>query len=288
MLCLTVEWLSVSESSLLLPTTPYYSLLLPITSYYFPLLPSAPYYSLLLATTRYNSLLLPTTPYYFLLLPTTPFCSLLLPTTPFYSLLLPTTPYYSLLLPSTSYYFLLLSTTSYLLLHNTPYYSLLFPTIPYYFLLFPTREARNRANKGRMNLNKSGQMWTKPKPQTKLFFKANLPFIVFFGGIFNRSGVVEAVLQSALWFIDSFSQSVSQPFPPNIQNIINHKPEELGSWNLRECSPPTTYHMSHVACLVLCVTMSCVICHMSHIFFFFYKVLKLIGGGSLINGAYPV
>ena len=44
---------------------------------------------------------------------------------------------------------------------------------------------------------------------------------------FNRPGVAGAVLQSAS-FTQSLSHSVSQPFPPNLQNIINHKPEELG------------------------------------------------------------
>ena len=37
--------------------------------------------------------------------------------------------------------------------------------------------------------------------------------------------------------------------------------------------------------------MSCVTCHVSHVtiyFFFFDNVVKLIGGGSVINGAYPV
>ena len=37
------------------------------------------------------------------------------------------------------------------------------------------------------------------------------------------------------------------------------------------------YHMSRVTC------------YMSHVhFFFFYKVVKLIGGGSVINEAYPI
>ena len=47
----------------------------------------------------------------------------------------------------------------------------------------------------------------------------------------------------------------------------------------RECSPPTTCHMSYVTC-----HMSCVAC----IFFFLDIVVKLIGGGSVINGAYLV
>ena len=32
----------------------------------------------------------------------------------------------------------------------------------------------------------------------------------------------------------------------------------------------------------------CVTCHMSSIIFSFYKVVDLVGGGSVINGAYPV
>ena len=55
-----------------------------------------------------------------------------------------------------------------------------------------------------------------------------------------------------------------------------------------------TCHMSHITCpvsRVMChmirVTchMSCVTCNL--VLFIFYKVLKLIGGGSVVNGAYP-
>ena len=45
--------------------------------------------------------------------------------------------------------------------------------------------------------------------------------------LFNRPGVARAVLHTALLLI----QSVSQPFPPNLQNIINHKQLELGISN---------------------------------------------------------
>ena len=47
-------------------------------------------------------------------------------------------------------------------------------------------------------------------------------------------------------------------------------------------------HMSHVTCHMSHVTcqMSCVPCHI--FFFFFDKVVKLMGGGSFINGADPV
>ena len=41
-------------------------------------------------------------------------------------------------------------------------------------------------------------------------------------------------------------------------------------------------HLSGILCQVFCVR-----CHMSYIYFF-YKVVELVGGGSVINGAYPV
>ena len=54
------------------------------------------------------------------------------------------------------------------------------------------------------------------------------------------------------------------------------------------------YHMSHVithmSC-VICCHISHVMCHISHItchlflYFFFYKVVNLVGGGFIINGA---
>ena len=45
---------------------------------------------------------------------------------------------------------------------------------------------------------------------------------------------------------DLFSQSASQPFPPNLLNILNHKTEELGSWNFERVF--TLHNMSHVTC----------------------------------------
>ena len=54
-----------------------------------------------------------------------------------------------------------------------------------------------------------------------------------------------------------------------------------------------TCHVSHVTCHVSCVMchVSHVTCHMSHVkcnkshFFFSDKLVKLVGGGSVINGA---
>ena len=72
--------------------------------------------------------------------------------------------------------------------------------------------------------------------------------------IFNRPGLAGAVLQSTSWLIHSLIQSVREPFPPNHQNIINQKPEELGC-------------MSRVMCYMSCVTWHVTVtCHMSNFF----------------------
>ena len=41
--------------------------------------------------------------------------------------------------------------------------------------------------------------------------------------IVNRPGVAGAVLHTASSLINSFINSVSEPFPPDLHNIINHK-----------------------------------------------------------------
>ena len=53
---------------------------------------------------------------------------------------------------------------------------------------------------------------------------------------------------------------MSQPFTPNLQNIINSKPLKLERLF-------TQHPMSHVRCYISCVTchMSCVTCHVSHV-----------------------
>jgi hypothetical protein len=91
-------------------------------------------------------------------------------------------------------------------------------------------------------------------------FKKNTESLIWFlsehvvESIFNRPGVAGAVLQSASLLI----HSLSQPFLPNLQNIINHKKEKLGSWNFEEMF--TSPNMSLVTCHV-----SCVMCHVSHV-----------------------
>ena len=68
---------------------------------------------------------------------------------------------------------------------------------------------------------------------------------------------------------------------------------------LRECSPLIMCHMSCVTYHMLFGTSHMshahVLCHMSDIYiyihiyiFFFYKSVKLVSGGSVINRAYPV
>ena len=51
----------------------------------------------------------------------------------------------------------------------------------------------------------------------------------------------------------------------------------------RKSSPLPTFHLSYVTCHV-----SHVKCHILFIYIFFYKVVKLLGGGSIINEADPV
>ena len=63
---------------------------------------------------------------------------------------------------------------------------------------------------------------------------------------------------------------------PSFPNCMSSGPEIF-----RECLPPFKCHMSYVTCHV-----SHVMCHMSHLVL--DKVVELVGGGSVINGAYPV
>ena len=97
--------------------------------------------------------------------------------------------------------------------------------------------------------------------------------------IINRPVLAGAVLQTA----SSLINLLIHPFPPNLQHIINPKPLELGSWNFERMFTP-----HHVSC-VICHA-SHVRCHVSCVMFFFFsdRVVELVGGGSVINGAYPV
>ena len=110
--------------------------------------------------------------------------------------------------------------------------------------------------------------------------------------VFNRPCVAGAVIEEKNFVTHSLIQSVSHPFPQNLQNAFTPKPSELGSGHLRECSPPTNCHLTHVICHISSVTcyLPPVTCHLSHVMFFvcfivFYKLEKLFGRGSVINGA---
>ena len=62
-----------------------------------------------------------------------------------------------------------------------------------------------------------------------------------------------------------------------------------GAEILRECSPPTMCHMSHIPGHMLCLR-----CQVSQVVYFFFfsfakaVLVELVVGGSLINGAYSV
>ena len=62
--------------------------------------------------------------------------------------------------------------------------------------------------------------------------------------------------------INSVSNKLSHPFPPNLQNIITPKPLELGTWSLRQCSSPPACHVRCQVSGVRC-QVSGVRCHMS-------------------------
>ena len=49
---------------------------------------------------------------------------------------------------------------------------------------------------------------------------------------------------------------------------------------------PSTCQMSHVTCHMSCVTFH--VSHATMLFLFWYKVVKLVCGGCVIIGAYPV
>ena len=96
----------------------------------------------------------------------------------------------------------------------------------------------------------------------------------------NRPGVAGAVLQTS--FIHSFIAMHLVILVLNIfkmPSLENRKIQRVES--LRECSPRTTCCMSPVMCHISHVTCQ-------HIFFIFYKVVKPVGGGSVINGVYTV
>ena len=75
-----------------------------------------------------------------------------------------------------------------------------------------------------------------------------------------------------------------------LQNTVSPKPQELRGWTFKRMFTPHT--VSHVTCQMSPVILhvSYVTCHMSCVmlfFYFFYKVVELVGWGSVINRATP-
>ena len=80
-------------------------------------------------------------------------------------------------------------------------------------------------------------------------------------------------------FYKHLRYSLSDPIVQNLQDTVYPKPEELESWTFERMFTPNMCHMH----------MSHVMRHVSLFFFScFYKAVELVGGGSVINGAYFV
>ena len=91
-------------------------------------------------------------------------------------------------------------------------------------------------------------------------------------GCFKVMFVIHYLTRRVILFLKIFKTS-------SLQNRMSY-----GGEIVIEGSPPPTYQMSRVTCHVSHVT-----CHPPYFFFFFflYKVVKLIDGGSVINGTSP-
>ena len=79
-----------------------------------------------------------------------------------------------------------------------------------------------------------------------LYLKFFLPFS-FWHLWFSFSHSSKKVRYSEYYMINW----LGEPFPPNLQNIIHHKSQELGIWNFERMFTPS--HMSHVICHMSCV-----------------------------------
>ena len=119
--------------------------------------------------------------------------------------------------------------------------------------------------------------------------KLKYRFLLLFIQVFNRPSVAVAVLQTPFLLINWLSESAfSSKFPANLHSQAV-RARELKFWDNIHLPQHIICHMSCVTCQMSFVTchMSCVTCIVSHVLFF-NKVVKLVGGGSVINGAYPV
>ena len=87
------------------------------------------------------------------------------------------------------------------------------------------------------------------------------------------------------WLINQLIQSAFSSKSSKYHKSQTRRARELKFWENVHPPQHVTCHMPHVTCHVSHVT-----CHVSHVTcnFFFDKPVKLIGGGSVINGANPV
>ena len=85
------------------------------------------------------------------------------------------------------------------------------------------------AHQGYLGLVRSSELANftelQKRPLESIF---DLRFLAY-NNMITRPGVARAVLQTPMSCIHSLSQSVSHPFPANLQNIITQKPLELGT-----------------------------------------------------------
>ena len=111
-----------------------------------------------------------------------------------------------------------------------------------------------------------------------------IPIVSLHTNVFNRPNVINKLIHSVILCVRTF------------KNLSTLNRKSCGAEILRKCSPPTLCHISYVTCHVSLVScqVSGVTCHMLRIIIIIYfllfldKVLKLVGGGSVINRAYFV
>ena len=97
--------------------------------------------------------------------------------------------------------------------------------------------------------------------------------------LFKRPGVAGTVLQTPLSLIYSLSESSFVKISSKHLHSLTVKPKKLKF--LKE-----VHLLPTVMCQISCVKchMSHVTCHVSLVMFFFDKLVKRVGGGSVING----
>ena len=117
------------------------------------------------------------------------------------------------------------------------------------------------------------------------------------GCVFNRPGVAGAVLQSPPLLINSLTDSLTDPLVQISSKHCQSQTRRARELKFVENVHPTLCVMCHVSPVTS--HLSLVTCHLWHVkkkrrkvFFLSLKkldkVVELVGGGSVINGAYPI